>query len=160
MAHVGKNYPLHLRRDLGIFSLDNRDSLSKAYWLTIDRATGIIAPALVPMAIVAVEIDPGADYALWISPPTILSGRTLVLKLFMSPTTIIGGDAWMGMELSDSINGVMVRGLGDTIEFRKYRRFNLALVRGPGYDPALLDFPFTNNSGDCHWLNWSQWNSL
>ncbi len=159
MAHVGKKYPLAFRRDLAFGINNNQQGWGRAYYFLAPLVGGSIPPAMVVMALVCTERDPGSFHALWESEETVLAGRRLVARMIIDNTTRVPESNEARWELHDSVRGFIGKGrvigrLGDT-----YGIIDLILENGPDPAPDLWNVGIFKEQGGFA-LDWDQWNNL
>lgn len=105
MAHSGKTYPVHFRRDLNINSTTNNTGWPRAFGLTSDNAFGTVGSNLLGHRWVCIARDePTYPGLLYESEYITISGRDIMFRLVGDQTTFNTNPALLG-EINDRVKG-------------------------------------------------------
>lgn len=89
MAHAGKLWPLHFRRDLSVQQQDNKFGWAADYLVHFERSIGTVANALKPLTIVLTpHFAPGTAQMTGSTAPVIVAGKTVHLDVSLSQVKI------------------------------------------------------------------------
>lgn len=105
MAHSGKIYPVHFRRDLNTNSRNNSTGFAKAYGLTSENAQGDVGSRLAGRRWLCIAVDertyPGLHY---VSDYQTIAGRDIRFELVGDQNTWNANPAMLG-EIRDRLLG-------------------------------------------------------
>lgn len=144
MAHVGKIYPVHVRRDWSTEIFTYRMAAARTYMFITNTCAGTIGGHLGNFELVAEEYMPRAvDIPEWRSPFTLINGRNVQIVLNLT-TQNTDGSMQHKMEIFDSIQGSVARGSGTWVPNYKYAQ--LAGTFDQSWQPRPVLFNLIPNS--------------
>lgn len=159
MAHKGKTYPVHFRRDTNLGNVTNNKACARAYNVTFAEGAGILGDVLWRHPLVAIAVNEN-DGSLphWKSDPVTLSGRTVWCDFHWldNPISHFTG-------VAGTLHDLVAGRLADFVASAPYGA-SQGFYRG-SMDPRTFDNPqiyFTSSpyivSLDA--VKWEQWNAL
>jgi len=97
VAHVGRDYPVHLRRDLNLNCFNNRNGLPRAWSCTFDNKGGSIGLALNGKTMFCHAQDESTfEFAKWIGDYETHASRNVRLEVFLTSTQgEVGKGPWL-----------------------------------------------------------------
>ena len=159
MAHLGKFYPVHLRRDFSVDLTTYRAAMAKSYWLRSFQTTGVVGNELANKVLALTEANALTSLAAeWESQAVNIGGRivhaTMRTKLpWSDPSRIIE------FEIFDSIQGSIGKGEFDWTLTGNYLNWQGRFFASSFVRPLLLSGP-PSTSANLTRLTWPEFNAL
>lgn len=154
MAHLGKDYPVHFRRDWSPDVGNYRIAHARDYFFICRSASGTIGGSL-PVAGIRCKAfnERTADVPEWRSAPTNVNGRSVTVIITLTslqPSNVMGNR----IEIFDAIQGSVARGTGVTAATSGYRILAGHFDQSWKPHPALFDSS-TGVIWNCEAARWS-----
>lgn len=135
MAHLGKLYPVHFRRDWSTQLRSYRSAFARRYVLLFDDSAGTIGSHVDDARPLFVAVDERTrDVPRWEVAPTNINGRIVTGFIECTQVNIQGEMEWR-CEMFDSVQGSLVRATGGYAVNRRYR------MMAARWDPAYFPHP-------------------
>jgi len=159
MAHVGKLYPVHFRRDFSLDLTSYRFAMPKAFWLRSLQTSGVVGNLLFNKVLPCIEVNALTSInAEWESDVINLGGR-------MVHATINTKSGWpypdqrLQFEIFDGIQGSIGKGELFLRVAGGYARWNGVFDPASFVRPLLLTGP-PSTAASVTELTWAEWNAL
>lgn len=160
MAHAGKYYPVHFRRDLNLNQSTNNFGLARAYAVRSSLYTGTVGVPLNSKRIICHAVDePTFQFAKWESEWFTCGTRTVRWLLECSlakgyPTEL------MRVQIFDQVIGLLGYSSIITANHLTYRNLAGAWVQASSTHPDLL-YGFVNSTrNNVDAVDWAEYNGL
>lgn len=159
MAHAGKRYPVHFRRDFNLNVTTNSVGIAKAYALTSQSGFGVVGQALPGKRFVCITRDettfPGA---IWESESQSVGGRDISILIVCDPAKVNSGIVAM-LQMIDSSAGAIGQASIGGINLKSYTNFQVSWDQQ--FTPRRdLFLPHIGTTGILAAVLWSEWNNL
>lgn len=159
MAHVGKFYPVHFRRDLNLRVTNNRGGYARAYDAFANDKGGTVGVALNRKAMHCHAVDEKTfEFAKWTQPFQPIAGFNVRFTIVLTPTQ---GDVDVGplLIIEERSLGVLARYETLPSGALGYSVFDFMLIPGSITTPAVYDDPITLRAG-CQAIKWEEYHQI
>jgi len=159
MAHVGKLYPVHFRRDFSLDLTSYRFAMPKAFWLRSFQTSGVVGNLLSNKVLPCIEVNALTSVnAEWQSDVINLGGRMVhatinTISGWNTPTRILEA------EIFDAVQGSIGKAAFDWNFLGSYRNWNGGFISSSFVRPLLLTGP-PFCAASLTGLTWPEWHAL
>jgi len=160
MAHVGKYYPVHFRRDLNLDLFSNTFGIARAYGCQSQHFTGSVGSALNSRRLIANAVDePTFQLANWLSEYELVAGRQVRFNI---ESSVVFGFPQLLMRVAVEDQSLGILGYGSVLR----TTFTTGYNQVHAYWVPTFPYPalFSGSVGLSRWdlraVEWEEYNVL
>lgn len=159
MAHAGKNYPVHFRRDWSLDVPNYNQAAGRGYRFIAGDTFGTVGLWLRSNLVDCIAYEETSFQGLkWRSHWTPAAGRSIRVQMETSIANGFPGFFWRG-EVIDSVKGTIGKFSGKAAGFSNYKIISGLWDAQFHPEPDLFGASTLSTHGATA-MNWSHWNSL